>query len=160
EAIAGAGALGVVGLNVTVPHKVAALALCRPDALARRVGAVNTLVYEPGERLPRGLNTDVHGFRALLTEAAAAVSGRRAVGLGAGGGAGAVVVALREEGAIVEVVSRHPRPLGLPAPSGDEPARHAWTADALAALLPDAALLVDTTPRGLDGSAPPAPLPL
>ena len=33
-------------LNVTIPHKEAALALCAPDELARAVGAVNTLVFE------------------------------------------------------------------------------------------------------------------
>src|SRR3954462_4159660 len=59
-AIRGAQALGYRGLNVTIPHKEVALGLCEPDALAREVGAVNTLVYE-GDRV-LGFNTDVHGF--------------------------------------------------------------------------------------------------
>jgi shikimate dehydrogenase len=48
-AVAGARALGVAGLNVTVPHKERVLDLVRPDPLAARVGAVNTVVFpDPG----------------------------------------------------------------------------------------------------------------
>ena len=133
-AIAGARALGVRGLNVTIPHKEAALALCEPDELARRVGAVNTLVFD--DDAVRGTNTDVHGFRKLMEEVGA--HPRRAVILGAGGAARAVVTAL--EDAEVTVVSRNPRPfMGRPV----EP----WTA--LPERLRDADLLVDATPRGL-----------
>src|ERR1700692_2465381 len=50
---------GFVGANVTRPHKEHALALTRPDARARAVGAANTLVDEAGEL--RSTNTDVGG---------------------------------------------------------------------------------------------------
>src|SRR5437868_8605094 len=45
-ALAGARALGVRGLNITVPHKQTIMALCQPDELARHVGAVNTLTFD------------------------------------------------------------------------------------------------------------------
>src|SRR5262245_18583646 len=57
-AVEGARALGVRGLNVTIPHKETVLAFCQPDELASSVGAVNTLIFDDGIR---GTNTDVHG---------------------------------------------------------------------------------------------------
>ena len=51
---------GFVGANVTIPHKERALALSKPDARARAVGAANTLWYEGGEL--RSTNTDIEGF--------------------------------------------------------------------------------------------------
>src|SRR5690348_11338837 len=86
----GPAALGFRGLNVTIPHKETVLALCEPDALAREVGAVNTLAFE-GDRV-LGYNTDVHGFRMLLGETGVAPVGRVLI-LGAGGAARAVAMA-------------------------------------------------------------------
>ena len=51
---------GFVGANVTRPHKERALALSKPDARARAVGAANTLWFENGELC--STNTDVEGF--------------------------------------------------------------------------------------------------
>ena len=51
---------GFVGANVTIPHKERALALSKPDARARAVGAANTLWFEDGELC--STNTDVEGF--------------------------------------------------------------------------------------------------
>jgi shikimate dehydrogenase len=146
-AIAGARALGVRGLNVTVPHKQSVLALCQPDELAQRVGAVNTLSFD-GD-VVRGSNTDVHGFRRLLDEAGGMQPGR-AVILGAGGAARAVAVALEGVASRVVSVSR----------SGDRVpgAEHAaWPAsrDEARAIVDGASLLVDATPVGLDPDAPP-----
>src|SRR5256885_4554235 len=92
RAVDGAMALGIRGLNITIPHKERALALCEADPLALEVGAVNTLVFED-DRV-RGLNTDVHGFRMLMMEAGVK-PGTRALILGGGGAARAVVAALR-----------------------------------------------------------------
>jgi shikimate dehydrogenase len=128
-AIAGARALGFRGLNVTIPHKEAALSLCEPDALAKSVGAVNTLIFD--NDAIRGTNTDVYGFRKLMEESG--ISPRKTVILGAGGAARAVLAALPD----AIVVARNPRGLKV------EP----W--DSLAQHLPDADLLVDCTPRGL-----------
>ncbi len=81
-AVRGLRALGVEGVNVTVPHKAAAVALC--DELgdeARDAGAVNTLSF-PGDGSLRGDLTDGLGLVAALAEVP-----ERAVVLGAGGSA-------------------------------------------------------------------------
>lgn len=110
-ALAGARALGLGGLNLTVPHKQAACAMM--DELspeAERIGAVNTVVIE-GARL-RGHNTDGAGFWAGLAELPGSTPSR-AVVLGSGGAARAVVDVLHHEaGAEISWVSR--RPQGLP----------------------------------------------
>lgn len=152
EAVAGARDLGFRGLNVTIPHKEAALALAEPDDEARRVGAVNTLVFDHGASAPRGLNTDLHGFRALLAELGFDAVGARAAVLGAGGAARAVVAALTDGGADVTVVTRSARRrVVLP---GRDLAHLPWRPEVLADLLPSLDLLVDATPRGLGGGAP------
>jgi shikimate dehydrogenase len=137
-----------VGLNVTVPHKVAVLELCTPDEEARVVGAVNTLVF--GERGISGHNTDVHGFRSLLAEAGGRDDGR-VVLLGAGGAARAVAAALCGRAKEITIVSRRTQPIQI---AGRELAGAAWEPSVLERLLGEADLLVDTTPRGLDSQAP------
>jgi shikimate dehydrogenase len=59
EAIHGADALGVRGLNVTIPFKQEALTHVDPDDLAARIGAVNTIDFSADP--PSGHNTDVAG---------------------------------------------------------------------------------------------------
>ena len=147
-AIAGASALGVVGLNVTVPHKEAVLPLCRPDDLAARVGAVNTLCFAPDGGPPVGRNTDVHGVRQLLIESGVDARGRSALVLGAGGAARAAAFALVEAGARVVVAARTPRAFGFGGMA--RIACIGWSR--LGERLPTTDLLVDATGRGLDPS--------
>jgi shikimate dehydrogenase len=151
HALQGAATLGFRGLNVTIPHKEVALGLCQPDALAREVGAVNTLIFD-GARL-RGINTDVHGFRMMMAEAGVPPSfdrPGRAVILGAGGAARAVAVALRSAGYTdLVVVSRNATPVTV---GGVALAVQRW--EILPRLLSGADLLVDATPRGLDPESP------
>ena len=103
-ALAGARALGLRQLAVSLPHKEAVMAhLDAVDATARRIGAVNT-VTRSGDRL-LGSNTDwIGAVRAL--ERAARLDGARAVVLGAGGTARAVTFGLLERGASVTVLNR------------------------------------------------------
>jgi shikimate dehydrogenase len=91
-------ARGYVGANVTIPHKEAALALSEPDDRARAVGAANTLWTEGG-RL-RSTNTDVEGFLGNLDQSAPGwdKTTERALVLGAGGAARAVIFGLIERG--------------------------------------------------------------
>jgi shikimate dehydrogenase len=105
-ALAGARALGIRQLALSIPHKVAALEhLDVVDETARRIGAVNTATRHEG-RL-HGANTDwIGAVRALERETA--LAGRRAVVLGAGGTARAVVFGLRARGARVSVLNRSP----------------------------------------------------
>lgn len=87
-----------LGLSVTMPGKLAALALADTATdRARTVGAANTLV-----RSPTGWHadcTDVDGIAGALAELGAPVAGRRAALLGAGGTARAAVLALARAGA-------------------------------------------------------------
>jgi shikimate dehydrogenase len=101
-AVRGLRALGVEGVNVTVPHKAAVLALC--DELgeeARDAGAVNTLSF-PADGSLRGDLTDGLGLIAALAEVP-----ERAIVLGAGGSARAAATALLRAGTrSITVVAR------------------------------------------------------
>jgi shikimate dehydrogenase len=156
EAVRALPLLGFRGANVTVPHKEAALAaMDRVEDLARRIGAVNTIVIDADGRL-EGRNTDGFGFLESLRaqqpgwQAAAGP----AVLLGAGGAARAVAVALIDAGApeirlVNRTVSRAER---LARDVGGPVRVFAW--DDLAAALAGAALLVNTTTLGMAGQPP------
>lgn len=91
-------ATGCRGLNITIPHKQAVVERCRElSPLARRLGAVNTLVPHPDGGW-FGTNTDVEGFCAPLRRQDRDWSGSRALVLGCGGSAKAVVAGLVEIG--------------------------------------------------------------
>lgn len=104
--IAGLRGPGVLGANVTVPHKQAVMPLLDDVSdLARRAGAVNTIVPRGGRLF--GDNTDVAGFAAALLENDPEAGRRRALILGAGGAARAVALALESLGAPgIAVVNR------------------------------------------------------
>lgn len=140
---------GLVGLNVTLPHKVAVLShAVEVDAIARAIGAANTLT-----RTPRGwaaTNTDAPGLARSLAESGVAIRGARAVVLGTGGAARATALALSEAAELVvvgrdpakarEVASLHARGEGAPWP-------------ALGAALAQATLLVQATSATLGEGA-------
>ncbi|RLT39145.1 MAG: shikimate dehydrogenase [Chloroflexi bacterium] len=88
----------LLGANVTVPHKVAAMRyIDRPDAMVERVGALNTIINRDG--LLHATNTDVAGVTNALREAGVEARGADVVLIGAGGAARAVIVAMRSAGA-------------------------------------------------------------
>ena len=92
----GLEAVGCRGLNVTIPHKQAVALLCDElSPLAQRLGAVNTLTPLPNGGW-HGHNTDVEGFLAPLHHNEVNWSGTRAVVLGCGGSARAVVAGLQD----------------------------------------------------------------
>jgi len=144
------GERGYVGANVTVPHKEAALALSQGDDRARAVGAANTLWLDDG--VLRSTNTDVEGFLDNLDACAPHWDGnvRKALVLGAGGAARAVVHGLVVRGIErIVVVNRTPsRAVALRERFGERvhPAR--W--DERNALFADAALLVNATTLGME----------
>jgi shikimate dehydrogenase len=100
-AVRGLAALGLRGCNVTTPHKQAIFPLLdRVDDLARRIGAVNTVVVEKDGTLT-GFNNDGNGFIQSLRDADPTWrpdSGPILV-LGAGGASRAVVASLAAQGA-------------------------------------------------------------
>jgi len=96
--------VGYAGVNVTVPHKEAALALAdEASEASQQIGAANTLVFD-GKRI-EAHNTDADGLLASLPDLP---RGRRTLLLGAGGAARAALWALLWEGARVEVWNRTP----------------------------------------------------
>ncbi len=140
---------GFVGANVTVPHKGAALAAADElSETAREIGAANTLVFAGGEI--RAENTDAEG---LLRALPASPGGKRALVLGAGGAARAVVWALLREGAEVGVWNRTElRSRHLCEELGGEPAVDPGPGDY--------ELIVNSTAVGLRGEDPFTELPL
>lgn len=98
QAIAGALALNILGLNVTVPYKSEVIENLQDiDALARDIGAVNTLVRTDGGY--KGYNTDMEGlYRAMLSEGVS-IEGEQIILLGAGGAARAVAYLCATKGA-------------------------------------------------------------
>ena len=100
-----ARAFGLKGASITIPFKVSLVDhVDEVDRIARRVGAINTLVVE-GERWIGG-NTDVAGFMQPLVASRVPIRGLRAAVLGAGGAARSVSIGLAEAGADVTVHAR------------------------------------------------------
>ena len=96
-AVAGAVALGICGLNVTIPHKEAILAhLDELSAEARFIGAVNTVQIQAGRTI--GHNTDGEGFLQPLRALELAFTETSVCLLGAGGAARAITMALLQAG--------------------------------------------------------------
>jgi shikimate dehydrogenase len=140
ETVRGLPAAGFRGVNVTIPHKQAALALAdRASARATAIGAANTLTFDAATGAIEADNTDAPGLiRALPFDPA----GRTALVLGAGGSARAAVWALLDAGAReVRIWNRTPeRAQRLSVELGGTPVRVAAPAD----------LLVHCTSSGLD----------
>ncbi len=148
-------ALGFRGVNVTLPHKPAALAACQSvDAVAARIGAVNTIVFEDGKAL--GSNSDAYGFLEHLRQSLPAwrADAGPAVVLGAGGAARAVVVALIDAGVPgIRIANRTAeRAAALAASLDGTLTTVAWPPPRAA--LVDAGLLVNTTSLGMTGQPP------
>jgi shikimate dehydrogenase len=110
EAVAGLRALGFMGANVTAPHKEAVMFyLDEVTPEAQAIGAVNAIAMSSAvvrEGRSVGYNTDWQGFLTALSEGGFDPQGKRAVVLGAGGAARAVVYALAQAGAQVAVLNR------------------------------------------------------
>ena len=106
DAMYGFRALGIRGINVTIPYKIAVMQyLDEISAEAAKISAVNTILFEGGRM--KGYNTDYHGFGMLLKRNGINTEGRSAIILGSGGSAKAVWQYLSDSGAReIKVVSR------------------------------------------------------
>ncbi|MEN9419076.1 MAG: hypothetical protein RI988_2696 [Pseudomonadota bacterium] len=158
SALRGLGALGFAGCNVTIPHKVEAMRLVdRLEPLARRIGAVNTIVVAEDGSL-EGRNTDAFGFVQSLRERQPGwrADAGPAVVLGAGGAARAVVAGLMDAGTReIRLLNRTPERAAELA--GElQPADGSCTVKVLPwdvrdDALAGCALLVNTTSQGMHG---------
>lgn len=143
--------LGIEGLSVTMPHKADAAAACdevRGDAA--RLRSVNCVSRGAGGALV-GESTDGEGFLRSLREEGHDPSGVRALVLGAGGAARAVVLALARAGAIVQISARRRDSAAdgaaLAQGVGAEVSTVAWSEVGAAARASD--LVVNATPIGM-----------
>jgi shikimate dehydrogenase len=149
-AISGLRAAGFRGVNVTLPHKQAVMALCdRLEPSARRAGAVNTLVFDAQGII--GSNTDGTGFLANLRAHGTEPAGH-ALLLGAGGGARAIAAALLYAGVAVTIANRTPAHAETLAQALPGVQTVPWEARHQA--LADKSLLVNTTQLGMTGQPP------
>tara|TARA_R110002051_G_scaffold88945_1_gene156740 strand:+ start:1404 stop:2219 length:816 start_codon:yes stop_codon:yes gene_type:complete len=106
EALATLTRQGARGLNITLPHKQAALSLAEEQGdLARRIGAANTLVRAESGGW-HAENTDAPGFIHTLDKAGVDVAGKNVFLLGAGGSARALAVVLTDLGADLTICNR------------------------------------------------------
>ncbi|MCW5317695.1 shikimate dehydrogenase [Nostoc sp. KVJ3] len=162
-AIAGFAAIGVVGFSVTIPHKQAIMPLLsKITPLAQTIGAVNTVSRQNNQWV--GTNTDIEGFIApLQTTYKQDWSQKVAVILGNGGAARAVVAGCHQLGfAKIHVVGRNVQRLQefhhswSNSPIAENLQVYQW--EELAKLIPQANLLVNTTPIGMYPKVEESPL--
>lgn len=156
EALRALPILGFRGCNLTIPHKQLALSAAdRVEPMARRIGAVNTIIVGPDGTL-EARNTDVFGFRETLRESVPdwdPAFGPSVV-LGAGGSARAVVAALVDAGVCeIRIVNRTAsRAEALARDLASPTTRisvHRWSE--ASTVVRDAGLLVNTTSLGMAG---------
>lgn len=153
-AIPGLKALGFKGCNITIPHKVEAMAFMdEVDSVARRMGAMNTIVVQTDGSL-KGYNNDGYGYIQSLLDAQPgwrADTGPITV-LGAGGAARAVVLSLADRGATeIRLLNRSPSAAQALADEFGAPIRALPWSERHSAL-DGAALLVNTTSQGMHGT--------
>ncbi len=154
--LAAADRLQIRGLNVTIPYKESVAGLVDElDGDAEALEAVNTVVLREG--WAKGHNTDTFGFRMSLRSLGLRLGERRALVVGAGGAARAVVHVLLREGAEVAVANRTPERAQALADSFD---------DSIEVLSPEEIpkegpwdLLVNATPAGTLGVETGLPVP-
>jgi shikimate dehydrogenase len=96
----------VDGLNVTIPYKKTAAALCAElSPLAKKIGSVNAVVRRPDGTL-YGDNTDAAGFLGMLERSGISPKGKKVLVLGGGGSGRSTAAALKNAGASVSVYQR------------------------------------------------------
>ncbi len=149
EAVAGADALGVAGLNVTVPFKRDVLPHVETTETAEAVGAVNTITFA-SEGAPEGHNTDTEGVVRAFEHHDVVIDGQSAVVVGAGGAGRAATYALADAGADTVVVNRTVERAEEVAEDFAHLGVDAGGLDRLREELPDADLLVNATSVGMD----------
>lgn len=144
--ITGAQALGIQGLNVTIPFKQDVLEQVTCDPTAERIGAVNTIDFSTDP--PTGYNTDITGVIRTFKHHDITLEDRTAVIIGAGGAARAVAFALADAGAEFHIVNRtESKAESLAA---ELEGATAGGLSELPSVLPDADILINATSVGME----------
>lgn len=144
--------MGFAGANVTLPHKETALLLAdQISDLARRIGAVNTLVFTEGSILAD--NTDAHGFVANILDCRPEWKPRTVALIGAGGASRAVVAALIDRGTeSIRLSNRNPsRAEAIAADFGGSISVFAW--QERHEMLAGCDTLINATSQGMAGQS-------
>jgi shikimate dehydrogenase len=106
-ALDGATALGIRGLNVTIPFKERVLDYVDPDSLTAQIGATNTIDFSNSP--PTGHNTDASGAVRAFEYHDVRLDGARVLLVGAGGAGKAIAHGVTDAGAAVKIANRTPR---------------------------------------------------
>jgi shikimate dehydrogenase len=164
KAIQGMRSLNIRGFNVTIPHKVSVIPfLDKTDSLAKKIGAVNTIVNNDG--VLTGYNTDALGFlNVMLTERLNPADKKFAI-LGAGGAARSIAFSLAEKGATLSILNRHPDSANdlssrIYASSGKSVEALELTEKNLKVTLEKVDILVNTTSLGMVPKVDDSPVPM
>jgi shikimate dehydrogenase len=162
-AVQGFDSIGVVGFSVTIPHKQAIMSqLVAISEVAQAIGAVNTVWKQPDGW--HGTNTDITGFMAPLLAMNRDWSAVNVLCLGNGGAARAIVAGCAQLGVrSIQVIGRNPENLAIFYQSfqsvesiRDRLSIHSW--NAVDNLVPNAGLIVNTTPIGMVPNPSASPL--
>lgn len=155
-AIEGAAALGIRGLNVTIPFKQDVLDFVDPDRTAVEVGAVNTIDFS--HTPPTGHNTDVDGVHRSLERYNVTLDNTKALIVGAGGAARAVAYVLEHGGAESIILNRTPsRAIEI---ADDLPNSTGGGLDQLETVIGDVEVVVNATSVGMESNETPIPAEL
>jgi shikimate dehydrogenase len=165
SAIAGIRGLGIRGVSVTIPHKVAVMPLLDSlDDSARTIGSVNTIVNRNGNLA--GHNSDGPGALKALCDAGCNPAGRRVVMLGSGGAARAIAVTMALQAApsaltLLGIIEQERAQLAsdIAAKSRLKPATDSLSPDTAGAALKQCDLLINTTPVGMYPNCDDSPVP-
>jgi shikimate dehydrogenase len=155
KAIEGIRGLGIRGVSVTIPHKIAVMPLLDTiDETARTIGSINTIVNTGGHLA--GYNSDGIGALQALRDAGCNPTGKRVTILGSGGAARAIAVtmSLQAPPAALTLLGIIPEELALlssdiAATGALKPALGVLSAEGLNAALQHCDLLVNATPVGM-----------
>ena len=146
------------GFNVTIPHKSAVMPyLDEIDSLAKKIGAVNTVLNENG-RL-KGYNTDAYGALSAIEKICPVPKGKKIVILGAGGAARAAAFSLSSENEIVLLDADEEKAKQVAKELGGKAKVEKMSEETLAKHLATADLLINATPVGMHPNVSASPVP-